>query len=978
MKMRKAVALCALMLIFSVSAFAQSNVKGVVTDSSTGETLIGVSVIIKGTTVGTYSEADGSYSLPAKEGDVLAFFYMGYKNVEVTVGKSSVVDVAMDLDNTFLEEVVVVGYGTQKKSDITGSVASLGKEVLEERPVPNLITALQGSVPGLRVELYGSNAEGSNNSTVIRGSNSISASNSPLIILDGAPYYNSWSELNTEDIQSVEVLKDASSTAIYGARGANGVIIITSKKGATDKVKINYHGNVTVSQAYSIPDIMDGDTFYYYKNMYVGDFTATEKDTFLSKNYVDWVGEALRTAISHTHSLSASGKTDTNNYYFSINTVNNQGIAKGNDFKKYSGRVNFEQKIGKWFVLGTNTQLNYVDRSGLYVSFQDCYRMNPLAQAYNEDGSYRLDTWEGSNNENPLTVLNADNSDIRKTVITSNYLIFNTPIKGLSYKLNTNLIFDTRLEQTYYDRTTYTGARNNGKMTEEQSNSHRWLVENILSYERTFADKHTLFLTALYSAQHSSSNSYSITGTGFANDVLTYWAPSKAAAVTVGSSESTVNHISQMFRANYSYDSRYLFTGTVRRDGYSAFGSDTKYGVFPSVAVGWNLTNESFIKGSKFNDVVTDLKLRLSWGKNGNEAISAYETLPTLSTRNYFEDDYSTAYGYYPTKLESPLLGWETTRSWNLGLDFSLLKGRINGTFDIYTARTTDLLLEKTIPSINGADSIWENLGETKSHGVEFGINSVNIDKKDFTWSTNFNITAAHTQLVDVGLYDEDGNPIDDVASGYFIGWPTNCYYDYVFDGIYQIGDDIPSGQSAGYVRYKDLNNDGSIDAENDRMVVGSREPKFDASLTNTFKWKGLSLSIYLTGRYGSISPCYLLNSVSETYMYNMYNRPIWTETNPINEYPSGLRTGGSNPMGMRWYKSADFIKLKDITLGYSFPKKLVEKIKMSKIEVYVNAKNVYTWTNWIGLDPEFVGTNSRQTSVPQTRQIIFGLKLGI
>jgi len=301
-----------MMLLFSVSLFAQ-NITGVVTDASTGETLIGVSVIVKGTSVGTYTDLDGRYTIPAKAGDVLAFYFMGFKNVEKTVASASVIDVLMEPDNTFLDEVVVVGYGTQKKSDVTGSVASLGKEVLEERPVPNLITALQGSIPGLRVELYGSNAEGSNNSTVIRGNNSISASNSPLIILDGAPYYNSWSELNTEDIQSVEVLKDASSTAIYGARGANGVIIITSKKGSTDKVRVNYHGNVTVANAYSLPDMMDGDTFYYYKNKYYGNFTATETDSFLSKDYVDWVVSPSY-AISHTHSLSLSGKTDKNNY----------------------------------------------------------------------------------------------------------------------------------------------------------------------------------------------------------------------------------------------------------------------------------------------------------------------------------------------------------------------------------------------------------------------------------------------------------------------------------------------------------------------------------------------------------------------------------------------------------------------------------------------------------------------------------------
>lgn len=974
MKMRKALALCAFMLLGTISSWAQT-VTGKVTDASTGEPLIGVSIAVKGTSVGVYTDIDGNYSIPAKSGNVLAFYFMGFKNVEVTVEKSSKVDVAMEPDNTFLNEIVVVGYGTQKKSDITGAVASVGKEVLEERPVPNLISALQGSVPGLKVELYGSNAEGSNNSSVIRGTNSISASNAPLIILDGAPYYNSWSEINPEDIQSIEVLKDASSTAIYGARGANGVILITTKKGTSDKAKINYHGNVTVANVFSLPEMMDGDTFYYYKNKYYGTFTATETESFLSKNYVNWADEALRTAVSTTHSLSVSGKTKVNNYFASLNVVDNQGIAKGDDFQKYSGRINFEQKVTDWVTFGTSTQFNYVDRGGVSVEFLDCYKMNPLAQAYNEDGSYRLYTWEGGSNENPLAALNTLNNDVRKTVITNNYLIVTCPVEGLSYKLNTNLTYDSRLQQTYYGRDTYTGTRVNGEMKLYNGYANRWLVENILSYEHSFG-KHNIFLTALYSAQHAQTMSNSLTATGFANDVLTYWAPNKAESLSASCSESSENHISQMFRANYSYDSRYLFTGTVRRDGYSAFGSDTKYGVFPSVAFGWNITNEPYVKGTGFGRLFNELKLRLSWGMNGNEAIDAYATLPTLSTRNYLEDDYQAAYGYYPTKLESPLLGWETTKSWNIGLDYSILKGRINGSIDAFSAHTTDLLLEKTIPSMNGATSIWENLGETKSSGIEFSINSVNVTTKDFTWSTNFNISSAHTALVDVGLYDEAGKPIDDIASGYFIGWPTNCYYDYTFDGIYQVGDETPKGWAPGYVRYKDIEPDGEINV-NDKSVLGSREAKFDAAMTNTFKWKGLSLSFYMTGRYGSISPVYLLHSVNETYMMNQYNRPMWSETNPINEYPSGERTGASNPMGMRWYRSADFLKLKDVTLGYRMPDKVSDFLHVDRLEFYANLKNVYTWTDWIGLDPEFVGSNSRQSACPQTRQYIFGVKLG-
>lgn len=953
-------------------------VSGRITDGQ-NEPLIGVTV--HNITTGQYAttDADGFYSIKAATDDQITFTCIGMESQTIAVASRSRIDLQMQTDSQYLDEIVVVGYGVQKKSDITGAVASFNKDLIEERPAPNLISVLQGSVPGLNVELYGSNAEGSNNSTTIRGSNSINASNAPLIILDGSPYYFSWSELNPDDIESIEVLKDASSAAIYGARGANGVILITTKKGDGSKTRVNYHGYVTLAEAINLPEMMDGDTFYYYKNIAVGDFTLTERNSFLSENYVDWVGLALRTGFNQNHNLSLSGKTDYNNYYLSFNLTDNKGIAIGDRFKKLSGRINFEQKLGKWVKFTTSTQYNYVDRSGNNVDFASAYYMNPLAQAYNSDGSLRLVTWESATDmANPLSVLNELNSNIRRTVITNNALDVTFPVKGLTFKLNTNYSYDSRLQQNYAGADTYTGSRNGGEMSVSNTYAQNWLIENLLNYNRQFG-KHTIFLTALYSAQHEQTINYSMTGVGFPNDFLTYWQPNKAAALTGSSSENSENHISQMFRANYSYDSRYLFTATVRRDGFSGFGQGRKYGVFPSVALGWNLVNEPWIKQTSFNRVFNQLKLRLSWGQNGNEAISAYATLPTLSTRNYLEDDMAASYGYYPTKLESPELGWETTSSLNLGIDYGLFKDRIHGTLDVYDARTTNLLLQKTIPSINGATTIWENSGQTHSYGIEFGITSVNISRKRFSWETSFNIFANRTKLVDVGLYDEAGNPIDDLASGYFIGWPTNCYYDYVFDGIYQIGQtdaNTPLHSQPGYIRYKDLNGDGNITAEADQTVVGSREAKFNASMMNTFRYGGVSLSIYMTGRYGSISPNYIYSPSRETYNTNTYNRPFWSPTNPINDYPSCTRNGVSNPTGMQYYRSADFFKIKDVTLAWRLPEKWMSHVGIGRAEIYANARNLLTLTRWVGLDPEFVGSSGRQRSIPQTRSCSFGVKL--
>lgn len=983
--MKRKLLILTLMLTFIAQTLNAQTVSGVVLDGSEGGSpMIGVSVIVKGTPTGTSTGVDGTFTLPAKKGDVLSVSFIGYRTQEVIVADRSNYTITLMPDIDFLEEAVVVGYGTQKKSDVTGAVSSISEKILEQRPTSNIVTALQGSVPGLTVEIYSSNAEGGGNSMTIRGSNSINASNSPLVILDGAPYYFSWSELNPDDIKSIEVLKDASSAAIYGSRGANGVILITTKKGDSGKTKVNYHGYMTILDIYKLPEMMDGDTFYYYKNEAVGgDFTITERNTFFSQDYVDWVGLALRTGINQNHNMSLSGKTDNNDYYLSMNLTDNKGIAKGDNFKKYSARLNFNQKITDWITFSTNTQANYVDRGGLNVNFESAYYMNPLAQAYNDDGTIRLYTWEAQTNvANPLAILNAKDYDVRRTLMSNNALSVDAPfLEGLSYKLNTNIQFDSREQKTYYGRDTYEGAKNSGLLEIYNGYSQKWLIENIFSYSKTFEEKHTVFLTAMYSAQKETKETNSMKGTGFGNDVLSYWQPDKATALTASASEVTETHISKMFRANYSYDSRYLFTFTIRRDGYSGFGEDRKYGSFPSFALGWNIKNESFYKDSALGGATSNLKLRLSWGVNGNEAIDAYSTLPKLSTRNYLSDDYSSEFGYYPTKLESPLLGWEKTASYNVGLDFGFLKDRISGTVDAYIANTDDLLLTKTIPSINGASQIWENIGKTKSKGIELNLKTVNVSTKDFIWETSINFAANRTRLVDVGLYDDAGNPIDDVASGYFLGWPTNCYYDYVFDGIYQIGEtdaDTPLHSQPGFVRYKDLNEDNQIDAQHDKTVVGCREPKFDISMMNTFLYKGLSLSVYLTGRYGSLTPNYLLSSHTEGYRTNLYHRAFWSETYPINEFPSNTKDASSNPMKMRFYRYADFIKVKDVNLGYRFPSKITEKIGLSRLEFYVNGKNLLTFTNWEGLDPEFVGSSSRQRSIPQTRQYTIGVKIGL
>ena len=958
---------------------AMAQVKGTVIDGATGEPFFGVSVLIKGTTLGTDTQADGTFSVPANVGDILQFSFIGYVTQEVTVANLDPIRVILQEDVNLLEETVVVGYGTQKKSDVTGAVASFSSKQLEERPTTNLIQSLQGSVAGLNIAMTGSDAEGSNSVTRIRGNNSISASNKPLIILDGIPFDGSWSEINTNDVESIEILKDASSAAIYGARGANGVILIQTKKGkAGDKVVVSYNGYWSFNKGINIPKMMDAETFYQRKTEAGWNTAATEEQMHAAGKSTDWLDLALRYGHKMQHNVSVRGSGKSTRFYLSGNVTDNKGIAIGNKFQRYSFNINLDQDLGKWVKYGTSTRYGYFDRSGSYVNFSNAYLMNPLGVPYNEDGSIRLLTWEDNNYaNNPLSALNEISNNVGQNFTTNNYLDVTFPVKGLTYRLNTGYTVSSRVSQRYQGLNTVDGSKNGGILAISNNYRKDWLIENILSYTRDFG-KHTIFLTGLYSTQYSNSNSNSIDASGFPNDVMTYWQPNKANALSASAGSTTTTHISQMLRVNYSYDSRYLFTATARRDGYSAFGEDRKYGIFPSVAFGWNIAREPFIKDSGFGRAFNNFKLRLSWGKNGNEAIDAYATLPVLRGKNYLTDDYNPVYGFYPNQLASPILGWETTTSYNAGIDFGILKDRIKGTLDVYTTRTTDLLLERTIPSINGTNSLLQNIGRTKGHGIEFQISSVNVATKNFTWSTDFNIVHYSNEIVDVGLYDEAGNPIDDVASEWFIGYPVNVNYDYTFDGIHQVGETVsyttPLSQP-GFVKYKDLNDDKVIDSE-DLSIIGSRIPLATFGMNNTFVYGNFSLSFFINGQFGALYPNYLKSVHTLSYRQNQLDKEFWTESNPINTYPKNVGDGSENTKRVSFYEKTDYVRVKDINFGYRLPKRWVETIGLQRAEVYCNVKNLYTWTTWSGLDPEFVTSGNNQRAIPQTFEVLFGLKL--
>jgi TonB-linked SusC/RagA family outer membrane protein len=571
-------------------------VTGTVTDQD-GQPVPGVTVMVQGTSNGTITDSNGNYELSSVSEDAtLLFSFIGMESKEIIRDNRQVIDVVLTESMIGLDEVVVVGYGTQKKSDITGSVVSIDAEDLETTPRVSVEQMLQGAAAGLNITVNQSSAEGSSNTMLIRGANSISAGNNPLVIMDGIPYSGNLSELNPKDIASIEVLKDASSTAIYGARGANGVILLTTKMGESGQLKVNYEGSYAIDQVVNVPDLMDGPTFYETKIGRGLSTTAIEDEGYDAGRSTDWVELVTRNGNRQKHNLSFSGGNEMTKYYLSFSSDNSKGVAVGDEFKRYTFRLNLDQKLLPWVTFNTNTQYGYYDRSGNDGDFSDAFEMNPLGIPYNEDGSIRMETWEdGVYQQNPLLPTLNINSDITRRFISNNSLTLDFPFaEGLTYKLNTGYDYRSRLEQTYYGRDTFSGRSDNGRAVTENGYDEDWIIENILSYTRDFGI-HSIFLTGLYSAQSEWSEDHNVRAQGFPNDVMYYYQNSNANLIEPSDSYRKSTHLSQMFRANYTYDERYLATFTVRRDGYSAFGEDSKFGIFPSAALGWNMANEQFL-----------------------------------------------------------------------------------------------------------------------------------------------------------------------------------------------------------------------------------------------------------------------------------------------------------------------------------------------------------------------------------------------
>lgn len=979
------------------SAYAQDNqnftVRGKVTEN-TGVPVPGASVKVSGTKQGTVTDEKGVFTLQLSAPASLTISYIGFTAQTISVSsKNTSVNIVLsesEVDKT-LNEIVVVGYGTQKKSDITGSVTSISKARLSQLPVTNVLQAIQGAAAGVNIS-QSSSIPGSQPSALVRGQNSINANTGPYVVVDGIPLSKtggSLNDINPNDIASVEILKDASAVAIYGTNGANGVILVTTKRGTTGKPVIRYSAYAGIED---IPHILEPRNAAEYLQKYA-DYLSQTKQTQTSPvpnngelaNYnagitTDWIDEATQTGTMQDHNVSISGGSPDVKYFVSGDYLDQKGVIKGFNYKRVSVRSNLDINITNFLTVGTSMFFTNNNYDGGRVNLLNATAMSPYGVEYNPNGTYKIYPMAPEQlYTNPMLGLVTDKIN-RSTNINGNgyaEVKFSGALQGLKYRLNAGYSFLPARTGSYVGRLA-NDPLGTANTTNAETNSYT--LENLLTYTKDI-NKHHFDFTGLYSNQQRNYVENKGSAVGFVNDELSFNNLGAGATQTSSSYADRYGLVSQMGRLNYSYNSRYLFTVTARRDGSSVFGKNTtKYGTFPSAAIGWNLSNEDFMKNVKF---VNNLKLRVSHGKSGNEAISVYKSITTDDALRQPFNGISTI-GVTASNLGNINLLWETTLATNLGVDFGVLNSRITGTVDVYKTKTTDILLLRSLPIITGYANVYDNLGEVDNRGIEITINTRNFDKGDFKWETSLNFATNKNKLVD--LY---GDKKSDLGNRWFIGQPINVVYDYRMTGIWQTGEDASKqdpGANPGDLKFADLNGDGKITADGDREVIGQTTPKWTGGITNTFHYKNWNLNVFIQTAQGITKNNADLNYGDETGKRNTpADVGYWTPTNQSNTRPA---LSYNNTRGYGYASDASYTRIKDVTLSYIFSQKILDKLHLGSLTIYASGRNLHTFTNWIGWDPENVQTSrgiidsSRgldwNNNYPTTRTFVFGANISL
>lgn len=997
-----------MIFILSVSMYAQQkqSISGTVKDGN-NVPLPGVNVLIKGTSTGTQTDFDGNYSIEVSENDILIFTYVGTKTIELSVNKASDFDIQMQTDNTQLAEVVVVGYGKTTKSDVTGAIVSVDSEELNSRPVTNALQGLQGKAAG--VDISSSERPGTVGEVRVRGVRSLSASNSPLYVVDGIPLITGGIDnLNPRDIESIDVLKDASATAIYGSRGANGVIIVTTKSGKSGKLSFSYDVAVTVEELQDRREFMNAGEYIsfrrwakYYSdpNQYPrGDQPTKENDydIFLGASdpaawaniergwqngvwepskvkTTNWRDIVKRTGVTNQHTFSVSGGSENVKVYGSLGYLSSEGVIKGQGYDRYSGKFNIEVKPVDWLTFGANLNVSYEENEygqstqggnsltsteGLYESATENF---PYTVPYNSDGERVefpggdiavktvVDEWEYSQDQRlTIRTFGSLHAEVDFESISKS-------LKGLKYRINFGPDLSNYRQGVYTDGNSVVRAGSNfAALNKTQTVSYT--LDNLLYYDKKWGE-HDFGVTLLQSQTkyNTESSAMSADNIPFASQKWNALSSSNVSLTDWDSNLIEKQLLSYMARVNYSFADRYLLTISGRYDGASQLSQGNKWEFFPSAALGWRIKNEKFLKSK---DWINQLKLRAGIGVTGNSAIDPYSTQGGLTPIFYPFGSVSTPGSLNSLTLANPDLGWEKTTQLNIGLDFSIWQSRISGAIDYYTSKTTDLLLQKVIPTVTGYENTFANVGETASQGIDLTLNTANIRTDSFKWNTTFNGTWQDNHIVSLANGNED-----DINNGWFIGESQSVIYGYESNGIWKKSDAeemalfnaTGANFSAGNVRPVDQNGDYVIDANNDRVIIGSTIPKYILGLTNTFTYKNIELSIFLYGRMGYK---YDTGGEDQTGRFNQRLIDYYTENNTNSEYQKPIYTEGTGDMFSTalGYRNADFIKIRNISLGYFLPNQVVEKLNLSSIKVYVQALNpgmIYSKIDWIDMDLE-------------------------
>lgn len=993
--------LSCLILFAAFSAVQQVGAQGrIVTGTVTDEAMQpvpDVSVVLRGSSVGTVTDADGKFSISVTSGTELEFTHANFASQIVRIGTGPVNVSLSAAGSQQLNEVVVIGYGDVKRREITGAVSSANLKAFRESPNVSLLGSLRGAVPGLNVGT--TTSAGQDPRFSIRGVNSISGNTSPLIVLDGIIYRGTINEINPNDIESIDVLKDASSSAVYGAQAANGVILITSKKGKRgEKPVINYSGKYVSREAAHVPDYYMGEEYgqlfldWDWINTRMGpDYTTPvpnvditqymflpERVNWNQKRFTDWWDITTQKGQMYESDISISGANDRTSYYVSGSFSTQQDVVINDKYKRVSTRINLENKVTDWLKVGTNTFLSDNNYSGAEPDMWLGYRMSALGNPYNDDGTLTINP-SGYFFRNPLFPTHVDDFEKTMQINTLNYAVVNLPVKGLTYRLNYGNRFS--MYRMYFFDPHY--SNDAGLAVKRHQNFHDWTLDNIVNYNGEFK-KHSIGVTLLYGREERSAEGDSARGENFANQTLGYNSLESASLRTAFSDRWDETSLYQMGRLSYMYDNKYQVSVIVRRDGFSGFGENKKFGVFPSVSVGYVLSETSLLQGVSS---ISYLKLRGSYGSSGNRTVGRYQTLAAVTTRPgyVFGDGGNVVNSQYTSSMANRDLGWETTTGINLGLDFEILDRRVRGNIEYFNSNTRDLLYNIALPTVTGFPNVATNIGKMHNTGFEFQVTTSNIRASGFEWRTSLNFSTVKNEVKSIlGLdLDDDGDEDDLVASGLFIGRSLGTIYDYRIVGMYQIGDnDIPSGYKPGYYRLEDRDKDNDVDPA-DRDFLGRTEPAYRVGMLNEFEYKGITLRVFINSIQGGKDGYYASNSPNidgDNIIPPTKNQPkewdYWTPENPNAEYPA---LNYLPPIGGYVYRQRNFIRLQDVTLSYQVAAPFLSKLKIRDLRIFANGQNLATWTKWKGWDPE-MGSGLAETSDPDSRgrPLIRSYTLGI